>query len=119
MNAIEAYQQALEQGPNPALEPYIATDPQTSFQYSLLVLNAPFLQGETSIAQDNQTAFQYSLFVLKASFPAGESAIAQNPDTAYRYAVEVLNGRFLAGESTLQSSRLAQDYDAFVASLTP
>ena len=61
-----------------------------SYRYALLVLKAPFPEGEAVIATSAEWSYKYALDILKAPFPLGEAVIAKSAEHSYGYAKNVL-----------------------------
>lgn len=96
------------------LEPDIAKDGHTSYNYAHLILGKRFPEGEEAIAAGGYAAI-YAHYVLRGPFPLGEYAIAVNTNNAYWYAVRELVGRFELGEVEIRKDyRYAEAYQKFL-----
>lgn len=63
-----------------------------------------FPQLEPSLAENSKTAYEYALHVIKGPWPEGESAIAAHGQYACLYAINILKDRFPAGEDAIERS---------------
>jgi len=85
----------------PDLEPIIARDAWSAWQYANHVIGGRWPEAEPLIAQHSGYAYLYARDVIRGRWPEAEPVIAAEPGCAYRYAIDVVRGRWPEAERVI------------------
>jgi len=83
------------------LEPYIAKDAESAFEYVDEIRGTRWPEAEPAIITDPKWAYYYAKDYIQGRWPEAEQVIKQEPQWSVNYANRVINGRWPQAEKII------------------